>query len=248
VTLGVISPDWPAPSAVNALVTQRTGGSSRGSFASLNLGAHVGDAAAAVAANRGALVAELGLPAAPFWMAQVHGREVVDLDLDLGPRAVPEADGAVTSQNNRVCAVLTADCLPVLFASVNGTRVGVAHAGWRGLANGILPATVSALGCEPSELIAWLGPAISAEAYEVGDDVRTEFLATNAAAEQYFSANDRGRWQADLYGLARQVLSACGVRKIYGGDLCTFGSPEQYFSHRRESPCGRMATLIWLSS
>jgi YfiH family protein len=238
-------PDWPAPSTVNALVTERTGGSSLGPYAGFNLGAQVGDNADAVAANRGALVTELGLPAAPFWMEQIHGAAVVDLDLN--PQAAPEADGAVTSQINRVCAVLTADCLPVLFASSKKTRVGVAHAGWRGLANGILPATVSALGCEPSELIAWLGPAISAEAYEVGDDVRTEFLATNAAAEQYFSPNERGRWQADLYGLARQVLNDCGITKIYGGDFCTFGCPEQFFSHRRESPCGRMATLIWLS-
>ena len=244
-TLGIIRPDWPARPAVNAVVTERAGGHSRGAFAGLNLGTHVGDRADAVAANRGALATELALPAAPFWLAQVHGRAVVDLDLE--PGAVPEADGAVTSQADRVCAVLTADCLPVLFATANGTRVGVAHAGWRGLANGILPAAVLALGCDPSELIVWLGPAISAEAYEVGDDVRTEFLAANAAAERYFSPNERGRWQADLYGLARQALNGCGVTEIYGGDFCTFGSPERFFSHRREAPCGRMATLIWIS-
>jgi polyphenol oxidase len=236
------APDWPAPSAVRSWVTERAGGESRGAYASLNLATHVGDSAQGVAANRARLLAGIGLPSEPVWLEQVHGTAVLDLDVD----PVTRADAAVTSRPNVICTVLTADCLPVLFCDRGARRVGVAHAGWRGLLGGVLPATVAALGVRAAEIIAWLGPAIGPAAYEVGAEVRDAFLAQDPAAEACFAANARGRWQADLYGLARRSLSAAGVAAVSGGGFCTYGEPRRFFSHRREAPCGRMATMVWL--
>jgi YfiH family protein len=204
---------------------------------------HVDDDADAVVENRRLLRAELTLPAEPSWLEQAHGADVVDLDAG----QAGAADAAVTAAPGRICVVLTADCLPVLFATTSGERVGVAHAGWRGLAHGVLQATVAAMANEPGELLAWLGPAIGPAAYEVGDDVRAAFVETDPGAEACFAGNARGRWQADLYGLARRSLAAAGVNAVYGGDFCTFTESERFFSHRREAPCGRQATLIWLS-
>ena len=238
-----ITADWPAPARVNATATGRGGGASSGSYAGLNLGTRVGDEPAAVAVNRQLLVAELALPAEPCWLEQVHGAAVVDLDTE----TAAVADAAVTSEPGRVCVVLTADCLPVLFSTRSGERVGVAHAGWRGLAHGVLPATAAAMGGDPGDLLAWLGPAIGPAAYEVGEDVRAAFVATDPGAEECFAPNARGRWQADLYGLARRSLAAAGVTAVFGGDFCTFTEAERFYSHRREAPCGRQATLIWLS-
>jgi YfiH family protein len=240
-TLG-FAPDWRTPPNVRAWVTERAGGTSRGLYSTLNLAGHVGDEVAAVAANRARLRATLGLPSEPEWLTQVHGRRV--LDLDAGD-ARGEADGAVTGRPGVVCAVLTADCLPVLICSADGGRIGVAHAGWRGLAAGVLPAAVAAVGGDPGGVSAWLGPAISAAAYEVGDEVRAAFTTTDPAAAACFRRNPGGRWQADLYALARLSLAAAGVSQIGGGGFCTFGNPSRFFSHRREAPCGRMATLIW---
>jgi hypothetical protein len=239
---GGFAPDWPAPPNVRAWVTERDGGTSAAAYSTFNLAAHVGDEPSAVAANRARLRAALGLPGEPAWLTQVHGRRVLDLDTE-GPGEV--ADGAVTGSAGVVCAVLTADCLPVLLASPDGRRVGVAHAGWRGLASGVLPAAVAAIGGDPRGVFAWLGPAISSSAYEVGDEVRAAFTATDHRAGACFRRNARGRWQADLYALARLSLSSAGVVRVGGGDFCTFGEPERFFSHRREAPCGRMATLIW---
>jgi hypothetical protein len=236
------APDWPAPPNVRAWVTERAGGTSGGPYSTLNLADHVGDEATAVAANRARLRDALGLASEPEWLTQVHGRRVLDLDAEDAPGP---ADGAVTGRVGVVCAVLTADCLPVLIASADGRRVGVAHAGWRGLAAGVLPAAVEALGGDPSRVVAWLGPAISAAAYEVGDEVRAAFTSPHPQAAACFRRNARGRWQADLYGLARLSLARAGVAQIGGGDFCTFGDSERFFSHRREAPCGRMATLIW---
>jgi len=243
VTVATIVPDWPAPAHVKAVATQRGGGVSRGLYASLNLGTQVGDDPDSVAANRRVLAAELELPRQPSWLEQVHGATVADLDTE-SPRA---ADGAVTSSALRVCAVLTADCLPVLFVDTAGARIGVAHAGWRGLAGGVLPAVVAAMGDDPADLLAWLGPAIGPGAYEVGAEVRAVFVAADAGADACFTPNARGRWQADLYGLARLSLAAAGVNAIYGGDFCTYTDTERFYSSRREATCGRMATLIWLS-
>ena len=239
----MISPDWPAPARVKAVTTERGGGVSRGCYASLNLGTQVGDDPDSIAGNRRVLAAELELPEEPCWLEQAHGATVVELDS--GPPAA--ADGAVTSSVARVCAVLSADCLPVLLSSTTAARIGVAHAGWRGLASGVLPAAVAAMGGDPGDLLAWLGPAIGPAAYEVGAEVRTVFVAADAGADACFTPNARGRWQADLYGLARRSLAAAGVNAIYGGNFCTYSETERFYSHRREAPCGRMATLIWLA-
>jgi purine-nucleoside/S-methyl-5'-thioadenosine phosphorylase / adenosine deaminase len=233
------APDWPVPSGVRAWVTECGVGAGR--YRALNLATHVGDDAAAVAANRARLRAALALPCEPAWLDQVHGPRVLDLDTE----AIAAADGAVTARAGVVCAVLTADCLPVLFCDTAGRRVGVAHAGWRGLLGGVLPAAVRALGVPPDQLLAWLGPAIGQAAYEVGADVRDAFLALQPKAAAHFAENTRGRWQADLYALARDSLSAAGVTAVYGGEFCTFRESARFFSHRREAPCGRMATLIW---
>jgi YfiH family protein len=235
-------PDWPAPSGVRAWVTER--GAGLGHYGALNLATHVGDAATAVAANRARLHAALALPSEPAWLDQVHGTRVLDLDTEV----IAAADGAVTARAGVVCAVLTADCLPVLLCDAAGRRVGVAHAGWRGLLGGVLPAAVRALRVPPDQILAWLGPAIGQAAYEVGADVRDAFLAAEPKAAVHFMANPRGRWQADLYGLARDSLCAAGVTAVYGGGFCTFRESARFFSHRREAPCGRMATLVWRES
>ena len=250
-----IVPDWPAPARVRAASTLRGGGVSQGPYASFNLGTAVGDDAASVARNRQILAEMLNLPAEPRWLKQVHGTTVLDLDLsDISTRSSdvliepPAADGAVTSRPGLPCAVLTADCLPVLLCDTGGTRVGVAHAGWRGLAGGVLESAVERMSVDPRQQLAWLGPGIGTDAYEVGAEVMEAFISVDPAAAQGFSANARGRWQADLYGLARQRLRAAGVEAIYGGGRCAHTGSERFFSHRREAPCGRMATLIWLDS
>jgi YfiH family protein len=237
------APDWPAPARVRSLVTERAGGASSGSYAALNLATHVGDSPERVAQNRAILCAGVPLPSEPVWLEQVHGATVLDLDRD----AVAAADGAVTSRAGVVCAVLTADCLPVIFAARDGSRVGVAHAGWRGLLSGVLPAAVRALRTPAAAIVAWLGPAIGAASYEVGAEVRDAYLARDASAAAAFAPNARGRWQADLYALARASLAGAGVNDVYGGGFCTFAEASRFFSHRREAPCGRFATLIWLA-
>jgi hypothetical protein len=236
------APDWPAPHNVRVFVTERGTRDSR--YGSLNLATHVGDEPDRVVANRARLRNALTLPAEPTWLEQVHGARVLDLDRD----AVAPADGAVTARAGVVCAVLTADCLPVALCDRAGRRIGVAHAGWRGLLAGVLPAAVAALATEPEDVLAWLGPAIGPAAYEVGADVRTAFVARHPKAECRFAPNARGRWQADLYGLARDSLAGAGVRAIFGGELCTFTEATRFFSHRREGPCGRMATLAWIEA
>jgi YfiH family protein len=235
------TPDWPAPANVRAWVTER-GSAAR--YGTLNLALHVGDDANAVAANRARLRAALALSSEPRWLEQVHGVRVLDLDRERGR----EADGAVTRGAQVVCAVMTADCLPVLLCDRQGTQVGVAHAGWRGLLHGVLPAAVAAFGRQPKDLLAWLGPAIGQAAYEVGAEVREAFVARSPAASRRFLRNARGRWQADLYGLARDALGAAGVQSLHGGGFCTHTEAERFFSHRREAPCGRMASLIWLDA
>jgi YfiH family protein len=234
------APDWPAPPNVRAWVTER-GSAAR--YGTLNLALHVGDDATAVAANRAHLRAALQLRSEPRWLTQVHGVRVLDLDRE----SDSEADGAVTGRAGVVCAVMTADCLPVLLCDRGGTRVGVAHAGWRGLLNGVLPTAVAACG-NPKNLIAWLGPAIGQAAYEVGVEVRDAFVAARPAASQRFLRNARGRWQADLYGLARDALEEAGVESVHGGGFCTYTEAGRFFSHRREAPCGRMAALVWLEA
>ncbi|MBL8268399.1 peptidoglycan editing factor PgeF [Steroidobacter sp.] len=240
-----ITPDWPAPPQVKAAATLRTGGVSEGAFSSLNLGSHVGDEPAAVLENRRLLRAALRLPAEPAWLNQVHGIQVVDANA--APPAPPAADASTAFGPGAVCVVMTADCLPVLFCDRQGTRVGAAHAGWRGLAGGVLGATIKALGVPPAQLLAWLGPAIEQNAFEVGEEVHEAFsklAAENAAA---FKVNARGRWQADLYQLARNELARLGVTAVYGGGFECFADNKRFFSYRRASRTGRMASLAWLS-
>lgn len=243
----VLRPDWPAPPGVRAAFTLRTGGVSTGACATLNLGAHVGDAPAAVLENRRRLRAGLGLTREPAWLAQVHGAGVVDLDRsgDGCAEVPPRADAALTRSRDQACAVLVADCLPVLFAARDGSAVAAAHAGWRGLAAGVLEATVQALGVAPAELIAWLGPAIGAAHFEVGPEVRAAFAEHEPADATAFQANARGRWQCDLTALARARLRRLGLRDACGGLWCTYAGADRFFSYRRDGQCGRMAALVW---
>lgn len=239
-----IFPNWPAPARVRAAATTRRGGFSPPPYDSLNLGAGAGDDPANVAANRERLARALKLPGEPAWLRQVHGNTVVVADVRRGP---VEADAAYTREAGRVCVVLTADCLPVFLCHRNGSAVGIAHAGWRGLARGVIGATVRHMDCAPDRLLAWLGPAIGPDAFEVGPEVRDEFLALDAGNAECFRPSPAGRWLADLYALARRQLHALGVERIYGGGFCTYSERERFFSYRRDGRTGRMANLIWLS-
>jgi YfiH family protein len=237
--------DWPAPRGVHAAVTTRHGpGISAGPYARFNLGLRSGDAAEAVASNRDALRHALDLPAAPRWLRQVHGTTVAQL----GPLASidePQADAAVAHLPGTVLAILTADCLPVLFCSEDGARIGAAHAGWRGLAAGVLEATIAAMGTAPARLLAWLGPCIGAASYEVGEEVRAAFVERNAEASACFVATRPGHWHCDLAGLARQRLAAAGVAGVHGGGFDTLAD-ERFYSYRRDGAgSGRFASLIW---
>jgi YfiH family protein len=239
-------PDWPASSGVRVLSTLRGGpgggGASKAAYGCFNLGDHVGDDPLAVAENRRMLRREAGLPAEPAWLAQVHGVSVADLD-QAGPRAA--ADAAVTRSPGRVCAILTADCLPIVFATDTGDAVAAAHAGWRGLAAGVIGATVHAMAAQPERLIAWLGPAIGPSRFEVGAEVREAFLSGDPGAGDAFKANAGGKFMADLAMLARRQLERLGVSRIYGGGECTYARADRYFSHRRDGVTGRQATLVW---
>lgn len=241
---GLLIPGWDGilPSSVRTLVTMRDcpEGCSVAPYARFNLASHVGDDSLAVAANRQLL--RRSLPAEPCWLNQVHGTRVVAAE-----HAEPntDADACFSRSPNLVCAVLTADCLPVLLCAEDGSVVAAAHAGWRGLAAGVLEATVAAMNIPPKKLLAWLGPAIGATAFEVGDEVRAVFCRHDSRAEQAFMANGSGKWLCDLYLLARQRLAAMGVTRVSGGDLCTFSDARRFYSYRRDGVTGRMAALIW---
>lgn len=242
INLITIAPDWPAPAHVRALTTTRAGGVSAGAYASFNLGDHVGDDPAAVAQNRARLREHFGIPE-PSWLKQVHGTDVNEAAFG---EAGHVADGSFTEMAGTVCAVLTADCLPVFLCDRAGSRVAVVHAGWRGLVNGVIEAGVLALRTPSDDLLAWLGPAIGPEFYEVGDDVRDEFMAVDAESETAFRARGPGKWLADMYTLARQRLNAIGVVSVHGGNRCTYREQELFFSYRRDGITGRMASLIWI--
>jgi len=240
---GCIIPNWPAPPRVKALQTTRRGGVSVAPYDSLNLGDHVGDARLAVAHNRQLLSSVL--PGEPLWLNQVHGVNVVNADAEGG---VPCADACVATQKGAVCAVMTADCLPVLLCDDNGSVVGAVHAGWRGLCAGVIEHTVMSLNVQPRRLMAWLGPAIGPAAFEVGAEVRTAFMVEQPQAADAFAAvpGAGNKYMADIYLLARQRLEALGIFRIYGGGLCTFTDRERFFSYRRDGVTGRMGTFIWL--
>ena len=247
-----ILPDWPAPPGVRALATTRQGGMSHAPWDSFNLGDHVGDDPRAVAANRALLRREL--PAEPVWLTQGHGTRCVDAAAAPGA----EADASFTRQRGVVCAVLTADCLPVLFCDDRASVVGIAHAGWRGLAAGVIEATVAAMG-EPGErLMAWLGPAIGPQAFEVGGEVRELFVGHDAQAANAFAPSAGGKWLCDIHRLARQRLHALGIDgprrgvpvtqsgRTTSADFCTVMDEQRFFSYRRDGATGRMASLVWL--
>ena len=238
-----IVPDWPAPLRVRAFVTTRTGGVSEGAYASMNLGMSSGDDAQRVARNR-EIVREV-LPESPRWLAQVHGTHVFELDRD-EEAGRPKADAAVSRQRNRVCAVLTADCMPLLLCDLRGSAVAVAHAGWRGLAAGVVENAFGSIGARPEETIAWLGPTIGPAAFEVGPEVREVFVAHDARAGSAFVEHRPGKYMADLYALARQRLGGLGVSGVFGGGFCTYQETDRFFSYRREKQSGRMGTFIWM--
>ncbi len=236
--------DWPAPANVRAISTDRQGGHSASPYDSLNLGTHVGDEVGAVARNRTALAEQAGLPREPVWLEQVHGTRVLTLPIASAP---PPADASYTETPGQVCTVMTADCLPVLFCDRQGREVAAAHAGWRGLVDGVLEATLSQFRAPRSAILAWMGPAIGPAAFEVGGEVRERFIAQDPAAATAFVARPDGKYLADLYTLARQRLSRAGVTQVYGGEHCTYSEPERFFSYRRDGQTGRQASLIWIT-
>jgi hypothetical protein len=239
-----IKANWPAPANVQAGTTTRREGVSEPPYAALNLGAHVGDDVQRVAMNRRRLRYVLALPGEPHWLSQCHGVRVIEI----GRERDRECDGAWTDRANVVCAVLTADCLPVLLCNTGGTCVAALHAGWRGLAHGIIESGVAAVDCEPQELLAWLGPAIGPRAFEVGAEVRSVFMEKDPAHEASFSGTRNGRWLCDLYEAARITLRRLGVTSIFGGDHCTFTDAARFYSYRRDGRTGRMASLIWIDA
>ncbi len=270
-----IIPGWPAPARVKALQTTRQGGVSRAPYDSLNLGDHVGDNPLAVERNR--MLLNTLLPSEPVWLEQAHGMLVADADqagcgcdtlltksADCGSSRMavppapdgstapcrggyPQADACIARHRTTVCVAMAADCLPLLLCDAKGSVVGAVHAGWKGLAAGVIEATVLAMGAAPQGLMAWLGPAISQEAFEVGEEVRAAFIAAQPQAASAFIPGQSGKWFADIYALARLRLDALGVTQIYGGDHCTYGEHEKFFSYRRDGATGRMGTFIWLT-
>ena len=236
-----IVPDWPAPPGVRSLITTRNGGVSAGAYGSFNLGLRTGDDEAAVHANRQLLRA--WLPQEPKWLRQVHGAKVVVAD---GLAGLPEADASIARNAGTICAVMIADCMPVLLCDRSGSVVGIAHAGWRGLSSGVIENAVRETAVAPRELLAWLGPAIGPDAFEVGSEVREAFLNADPAAAEAFKPYRAGKWLADLFRLARQRLARCGVQQVFGGGLCTHRDAARFYSYRRDPVTGRMAALIWL--
>ena len=238
----VLRPKWPAPSTVKALSTTRAGGHSVGAYGSLNLGDHVGDTASAVAANRAALSAEVLLPSEPHWLQQVHGVELLDAGLVTDSEVI--ADGSYASSENKVCVVMTADCLPLLLTNVAGSQVAAVHVGWRGLAAGIVERAVKQFNSPVSEIIAWAGPCIGPQKFEVGAEVRDQL---GGSSEAYVELPE-GKLLANLPLLTAGRLAGLGVLSYSHEEACTYSDPERFFSYRRDGQCGRMATMIWIES
>ncbi|HYH44018.1 MAG TPA: peptidoglycan editing factor PgeF [Burkholderiales bacterium] len=235
-----IVPDWPAAPHVKALITTRAGGVSEGPHESLNVGFSTADTSAAVEANRARL--RRLLPQDPRWLKQVHGARVVEADTVLDR---PEADASIARNPGTVSAIQVADCLPILFTNRAGSVVAAAHAGWRGLAAGVIDSTVAAMGGDPREMLAYVGPGIGPLYFEVGDEVREAYVSRDAGAAPAFTRKEPAKWLADLPALARRALRRCGITDIYGCDLCTYSNPARFYSYRRDGETGRMAALIW---
>lgn len=241
--LEFIHADWPAPDHVHALTTTRKGGVSEAEYASLNLADHVEDKPEHVRTNRELLCRQLGIHQ-PVWLKQVHGIHVVDSQQAENPI---EADAVFTSKTNDACSVLTADCLPLLFCNRQGSKVAAAHAGWRGLANGVIETTIDALHENNRDLMVWFGPAIGPEVFEVGQDVVDAFVSHDPGSINAFTQTDETHYLADIYQLARQRLKKMGIEQVYGGGLCTYSDKERFYSFRRNAKTGRMASMIWMS-
>jgi len=234
--------DWPAAKNIRALTTTRIGGVSGGAYSSMNLADHVGDVQADVEKNREILARQLKIQQ-PVWLKQVHGVQVADASTAKHHDA---ADAIYTDQKDTVCAVMTADCLPLLFCNKQATKVAAAHAGWRGLADGVIETTVESLQENPEDILVWLGPAIGADCFEVGQDVVDAFVSVDAKAKQAFIKTDVTHFLADIYQLARLRLQNLGIDKIYGGGLCTYTDEERFYSFRKNKTTGRMASMIWI--
>ncbi len=246
-------PDWPAPANVRAATTTRAGGVSHLEYASFNLAGHVGDSADNVATNREILQQALGMPQQPLWCTQVHGVEVLRHDGVTPIKPSHEYDACYSNQKSQVCAVMTADCLPVLFCNRAGTEVAAAHAGWRGLVDGVLETTLQQFACERSEIMVWLGPAIGPKSFEVGRDVHDRFLEQwrahgRKSVAACFAIRSEQHWLCDIYALARLQLRALGVTAVFGGGLDTCADWQHFYSYRRDGETGRMASLIWFEN
>jgi YfiH family protein len=244
----LIKPSWPAPENIFAYSTTRNTGNSQSPYASFNLAEHVGDIPEHVAHNRHLLMQAAELPAKPIWLQQVHGTDVININ-DYFSEVPPVADGAIATKPHRVCVVMTADCLPILLCNKMGTKVAAVHAGWRGLANGIIERTIAQLTEDPSELLAWLGPAIGPDCFEVSAEVLQPFINHDPQAAQAFrrKPDTLEKWLGSLYILSKQRLYAKGITEVYGGEYCTFLDENNFYSYRRDQGVtGRMATLIWL--
>jgi len=238
-----IEPDWPAPPAVRAVMTTRRGGYSETPYDSFNLGLHVGDDARRVAQNRALLQQRLGLPAEPNWITQTHGTRAVVLEA----QAERDADAAITRLPGQVAVVMVADCLPILLSSRDGGEVAALHAGWRGLQAGVIASTLARMRTPPAQLLAWIGPGISRDHFEVGDEVLAAFDASLDGAGEFFAAHGAGHWLCDLAGIAETMLQGLGVAAVYRDPHCSYRDAEQFYSYRREPVTGRMAALIWIS-
>ena len=236
--------DWPAPESVFACCSTRAGGVSLHGFGSLNLATHVGDDGAHVILNRQRLVDVLKLPSQPQWLNQTHSINVIDLDTDDSR----EGDAAMTRVKGKVAVVLTADCLPVLFCNRQGTEVAAAHAGWRGLLNGVLEKTVQKMKSPAGDIMAWMGPAIGPLQFEVGEEVREAFINNDSESRSYFKQNRASHYLADLYSISRLRLKKLGLLSVYGGEFCTFTQGEHFFSYRKEQKSGRQASLIYIKN
>lgn len=242
-SLEYITPDWPASKNIRCKTTTRKGGFSRNIYKGLNLGLHVNDDAKHVQKNRQLLKGDLNLPNDPIWLNQVHGSQVIQLSDAIDKNL--SADAVYTEEVGVICAVLTADCLPVVFCTQSGSYVAVAHAGWRGLLNGVLENTLRALPIDNAGIMCWLGPAIGPNIFEVGEEVYEQFVIKDSMHENSFQMQNNSKYLANIYQLAKNVLSSNGVKNVYGGEFCTHTQEDRFFSYRRDGQTGRMATLIW---
>jgi len=244
-TQTLITPNWPAPKTIHAVTTTRGGGVSQAPFESFNLAAHVGDQDDSVIQNRQLLQTNLSLPNKPCWLGQVHSTNVIELN-ENPPKNTLETDASFTTTPQVVCTVMSGDCLPVLVCNQTGTCVAAIHAGWRGLAAGVIEAAINRMPCDPATLLVWLGPAIGPNKFEVGQDVKDRFMQFSSEAKSAFVPHQEQHYLANIYLLAKQRLEKLGINQIYGGEHCTFTEEDLFFSHRRDKQTGRMASLIWV--